>query len=93
MSATVIRFPDPIRIPPNPAGAVMVRDERPLLGDMAATQRTATLIRRAGADLPLEHQYTATAWLSEAVIALGINDVTDAMRCLDMAARAWKGEV
>ena len=93
MSAHIIPFRDPIRIPPVPPGAVMVRDERPLLGDMAATQRTATLLRRAGAELQLDHQYTATAWLSEAVIALGINDVTDAMRCLDMAARAWKGEV
>ena len=93
MSATVIRFPDSIRIPPIPPGAVMVRDERPLLGDMAATQRTATLLRRAGAELQLDHQYTATAWLSEAVIALGINDVTDAMRCLDMAARAWNGDL
>lgn len=93
MSATVIRFPDPIRIPPIPPGAVMVRDERPLLGDMAATQRTATLLRRAGAELQLDHQYTATAWLSEAVIALGINDMPDAIRCLDMAMRAWRGEI
>jgi hypothetical protein len=93
MSAHVIPFPDPIRIPPIPASAVMVRDERPLLGDMAATQRVATLLRRAGAELQLDHQYTATAWLSEAVIALGINDTSDAMRCLDMAARTWRGEV
>jgi hypothetical protein len=64
-----------------------------LLGDMAATQRVATLLRRAGAELQLDHQYTATAWLSEAVIALGINDTSDAMRCLDMAARTWRGEV
>jgi hypothetical protein len=93
MSATVIRFPDPIRIPPIPAGAVMVRDERPLLGDMAATQRTATLIRRAGAEMPLDHQCTAATWLSEAVKALGEQDMPDAMRCFDMAMRAWKGDL
>ena len=93
MSATVIRFPDPIRIPPIPVGAVIVRDDRLSLGDLAATQRAATLIRRAGADLPLDHQYTATTWLAEAVDALGKQDMPDAIRCLDMAMRAWRGEI
>jgi hypothetical protein len=93
MSATVIRFPDPIRIPPIPPGAVMVRDERPSLGDLAATQRAATLIRWAGAEMPLDHQCTAATWLSEAVKALGERDMDDAMRCLDMAARAWRGDL
>jgi hypothetical protein len=93
MSAHVIPFRDPVRIPPRPINAIVVRDDRPLLGDMAATQRAATLIRRAGADLPLDHQYTATTWLAEAVTAFGVNDTVDAMRCFDMAARAWKGEI
>jgi hypothetical protein len=93
MSATVIQFPDAIRIPPRPPGAVIVRDDRPSLGDLAATQRAATLIRWAGAEMPLDHQCTAATWLSEAVKALGEKDMPDAMRCFDMAARAWKGEI
>ena len=93
MSATVIPFPDAIRIPPIPPTATTVRDDRPLLADMAATRRVANMLRSASVDMPKDGQTTAAHWMAEAVEALGVNDHADMMRCMDMAARAWGGKI